>query len=220
MSICIFAMSAWSGYFGDLKVADWLVVVGIVVALAAWLIDRALVYGFFRKQKFVILVVVVVIVLAELWQHGCFNWLFIRSNWPVWAIILLPVACVSVVVLVIFWGALAKRQASPDPTQYCHEIDGITWVWQWMYGKIDNDSLAPFCPKPYCKAPLQFRFNEHSRSFSLATMPCSLVCERCGFKKDYEISEGNVKKHACLEIISNLNTGMWLNRLNQKRRVD
>lgn len=104
----------------------------------------------------------------------------------------------------------------PDPRSYTSdEIWGVNWSWRW-FGHQFGNLVGPFCPNPHCLCRLDQEIcrdpNMYYRHKSM-TMPISLVCPHCGFKRDYEFDLAQLMDKTLVEIERRINTGEYKSRL-------
>jgi hypothetical protein len=109
------------------------------------------------------------------------------------------------------------QPAQPEPHDYTRdEVFGVKWSWRW-HGHQFGDLMGPFCPRSNCVCRLdQERCSDPNmyNPRNAFTMPISLVCPHCGFKRDYEYDFSELTRKTMTEIERRINSGDFRNRLN------
>lgn len=201
-----------------MKFSDWLTVGGIVVTGAAWLIDRKQVVGFFGKHHRIILAFFAIAALSALWEGGYLNWLIHRANWPVWALILLGLSGFVFALAILAISELFKK-GEPTPFNYVRdEIFDVLWVWGYRGTKLDQSELAAFCPKPDCRCRLDSKSGIVASGgyYPVGEPRFSLSCPNCGFKREFDRNESDLKRRVFLEIERRINTREYVERMKRE----
>jgi hypothetical protein len=177
-------------------------IVSVPLTILTWLLTRDHFTKFWKKWLKWILTIVVVIGIVGLWHMGWLNWLQYRFPCPVWVLILLPLAGLAIVSCII--AAIALLDRTPDRLSYLSDhIFGVEWHWQCPGGKLREYSLVPYCPKSGCSCQLDPR----EMSGYQAIGDISLVCDHCGFRKDFDCNWDELKWKVIKEIDRRIRTG-------------
>lgn len=188
-------------------------VASLLVSIAAWLISPERAIYFLKRGLGFIPPVFGISLLFLLWKYDFLKWLIHPASWLVWIVGAICCIFMTVVGMIIYAVALVGQK--PARSSYRDdEIERVVWSWDWFNGLVDNSSLIPFCPK--CATRLAFQFNDKSTNYRISGVPVSLVCQGCGFRENYEMSEKTLKNRVLLEIESRLNTGRYIERLKVK----
>ena len=100
--------------------------------------------------------------------------------------------------------------APPTPRNYTRdEIFGVTWSWQW-HGQQFGELMGPFCPRPNCLCRLDQDMCSDPNMYNprnAFSIPISLVCPHCDFKRNYEFDLAELTRKTMVEIERRINTG-------------
>ena len=186
-------------------------IAGLPLTILTWLFTRERFTKFWKKWFKWILLPLVIIAIVGLWRIGCLDWLRYKITCPFWLFILLPFSGLAIALCIVALYCFLDR--TPGHFSYVSDnILGVQWQWRWQAGTIDD--LVPICPKPACSCRL-----DHERSSHLAIDGVSLVCDHCGFTKDYDCNWDDLRWRVLKEIDRRIRTGEFKERLQKDRRI-
>jgi len=147
-----------------------------------------------------------------------FSWLTHPVTWPMWVLIVVVLAVLFVLIATLLLYSLIRkggRLPEIDPVNYrTDEIFGVVWIWSYIYGKLDQNNISAICPRQDCKHRLETQINPNAPfNPALRMPPVSLVCRRCGFKKDFNSDLKSVEYDVLLEVDRRIRTGEFVRRL-------
>jgi len=187
-------------------------IVGAIIALLAWLVDRNDFISFCKAT----------------WRVIATPFLFIYHllthpvTWPVWAFILIVVAIFAVIALLFyFFGSVSEARPladlqSQDPMNYkSDEIFGVEWIWSYVYGRLNEKDLSAFCPRKNCMCRLTLQRHPHRQHVRQSphgyggevVTPVSFTCPTCGFSRDFNDDWESLKHSVFIEIERRIRTG-------------
>jgi len=185
-------------------------IVNIPLLILTWFFTREHFAKFWKKWFKWILVIAVFTTTLFLWHKGWLNWLQYRFACPVWALILLSMGGLAIASFIMFLIALLNR--TPDHSLYLSDnIFGIEWCWQPQGRTLHEDDLVPYCPTPGCSC----RLDPLELSGYQVVDDISLVCDHCGFKKDFDCNWDTLRWKALKEIDRRIRTGEFKERLSK-----
>jgi len=177
-------------------------IVTIPLIILTWLFTREHFAKFWKKWFKLILFVLLGFTTAFLWQKGLLNWLHYQFSCPVWALILLSISGLAIASFIIVVITFLNR--TPDHSLYLSDnIFGIEWCWALRGHTVQKDTLVPYCPKPECSCrlePLELSGYEVIDNISL-------VCDHCGFRKDFDCNWDTLRWKVYKEIDRRVRTG-------------
>ncbi len=198
--------------------------VALLVGLITW-IDRKQVIALFKKRSIVFILAcwLVLFILMMVWLLlGDLNW-FENSAFgdSVFSHVL------ELILLVILFDAafigefflldllFLQRRFSRDYLNYVSdEIFGVRWHWRFKGGIIVESQLRAFCPREGCLKRLELQVNQNpSTPMPEFGQPISLVCERCGFKHDFDYGMVRLSVDVLNEIQRRVATGEFRQKL-------
>lgn len=175
-------------------IANYAQIVSIPLTILIWLITRERFVKFWKKWFVLILVIVLIIGLLGLWKANWLKWLQYQITWPVWVLILLPLSGLAIAFLI---------RALTGSLYISDNVYGIEWYWCYQGDKLDIKSFVPFCPNRECSCRL-----DPARSSSYQAIDdVTLVCDHCGFKKDFECNWDKLIWKVVKEIDRRIRTG-------------
>jgi len=186
--------------------ANWAQIISIPLAIIFFFFTREQFAGFWKKWLKGIFTVLSLVTIFGLARIGAFNWLGIRVTLPVWALIVASTLLV-LVTIAVYWvrnlpDALPNQTHRHWRTYVEDEIFGVTWHWGYLGNSLDEIKGA-FCPSSTCKCRLVQDSNFNARAYDAI----SLVCERCGFKRDFDCGRDELYRKVLREVERRINTG-------------
>lgn len=190
-----------------MKLEKWSWVAGIfaaIVAVLAWLVDR---------NDFTSFCIATGSVIGTPFLF-VYHFLTHPVTWPVWVLIVLPIAVLVIIAGVIY--LIVRAVSGPrlplhiSPFHYkTDEIFGVKWVWDFHYQQLAENSLTAFCPRSHCRNRLTMRENyERMRMGGYGgTVPISFTCRNCGFSHPFESNWTELRRDVLEEVERRINTG-------------
>lgn len=183
-------------------IANYAQIISIPLTILLWLITRERFVKFWKKWFVLISVIVLIIGLIGLWKANLLKWLQYQITWPVWALILLSL---SGVVIASSIRALTNSLGRiPEHFLYISDnVFGVKWRWRYQEGKLYEKYFEPFCPNAECSCMLE----PVRRSAYQAIDDVTLVCDHCGFTKDFKYNWDQLRWKVVKEIDRRIRTG-------------
>jgi hypothetical protein len=163
-----------------------------------------------------------VTLLVAAYFNGRLAWLVRTVALPIWVwLLLVPAAIVLVISCLLAWCKPSTKEPlatdeplAPDPLRYTEaDIFGARWHWRYINRRIDNESLAAFCPKSHCKNRLELQDDCDRMDLERHGIPVKLVCLHCGFCKPFDFAKHDLLNRVGQEIERRLNTGEYVREL-------
>jgi hypothetical protein len=98
------------------------------------------------------------------------------------------------------------------------EIFDVLWQWRYSNNAINEYSLVSLCPRTGCMNRLQIvELDPANPSLhtSFMTMPATLTCHRCGFKRHFDYDGNTLRSRVCDEIERRVRTGEYEQRMTR-----
>ena len=186
-------------------IANYAQIVSIPLTILIWLITRERFVKFWKKWFVLILVIALIIGLIGLWKVNWLQWLQwlqYQITWPVWALMLLSLSGLAIAFSIrALTGSLGRI---PDHSLYISDnVFGIEWHWCYQGDALYTKNFAPFCPNRECSCML----DPARRSSYQAIDDVILVCDHCGFTKDFECNWDTLIRKVVKEIDRRIRTG-------------
>lgn len=183
-------------------IANYAQIISIPLTILIWLITRERFVKFWKKWFVLILVIALIIGLIGLWKANWLKWLQYQITWPVWALILLSLSGLAIASLIRALTDSLDR--IPEHFLYISDnVFGVEWHWRYREGKLYEKYFEPFCPNRECSCML----DPVQRSAYQAIDDVTLVCDHCGFKKDFECNWDKLIWKVVKEIDRRIRTG-------------
>lgn len=184
-------------------IANWAQILSVPVALLAWLITADRFTKFWKRWRKLIFGTVVCLGLWGLARLGFLNWLQKSIQVPVWLACLLLLLTFLLLFLARTIARRIAAAAAPPPTS--DNIDGIEWQWDYRGKHIDEHSLTAFCPNQTCRC----RLEPQRLSGFAAINDIALVCQHCGFTREFDCSLPQLIRKTVLEIERRFRVGRY-----------
>jgi hypothetical protein len=190
----------------------WWVILGVFALLGCWTFYAFIGFGFLKDLG-----------------HSFIKWM--SAGVPMWAIF------VAVIIIIVGWWivrfivrflkggvkvamTVTPSEVSPETFQPEHYVEDLifgVW-WQWTYSGHTVNIPRPICPDRHCQCDLGFRedwmrLNDGPNMAIIPAPPVSLLCPRCGFKKDFNETKQQVLGSVSTEIVRLIRTGQFRERL-------
>ena len=183
-------------------IANYAQIISIPLTILLWLITRERFVKFWKKWFVLISVIVLIIGLIGLWKANLLKWLQYQITWPVWALILLSLS--GLVIASLIRALTDSLGRIPEHFLYISDnVFGVEWHWRYQEGKLYEKYFEPFCPNVECSCILE----PVRRSAYQAIDDVALVCDRCGFTKDFEYNWDQLRWKVVKEIDRRIRTG-------------
>jgi hypothetical protein len=200
--------------------ASWASILSLPLSVVLWLFTRESAAKFWKEWFGWIFLGAIILVLFAAWHMGWLSWLAKPITWPMWGLILLGLG--SFVLPLLCFGLIKLFSEQPIISQLDwhnyvdDEIFGVSWNWNYFGDKLGSE-LSAFCPRQDCKCRLKSELNNNARfNPSRYDFPISLICSRCGFRKDFDSDFESLKRDVFFEIERRLNTKEFLKRFENK----
>jgi ribosomal protein L37AE/L43A len=153
-------------------------IVSVPLMLLTWLCTRERFAKFWKSgAKWVILVITILLASVGLWRIGWLTWLQYQVTWPIWGLLLYPVALLIILLGVSLLILYIRRTPTQTPSQKYYEIYGARW---YLYSDGRD-----FVPVPVCANCLMDMRNESDRYSQYKVW----TCRQCGHKIEWDSSE-------------------------------
>jgi hypothetical protein len=131
---------------------------------------------------------------------AAWHWLLAPGSLPHWLILVLVLCTVGLIGLLTL---LVLRRADPTRTYTSDSFLEIEWQWVYTGGNIYPDDVVPICPQ--CR--FQMTFMDAS---NYAAVPrTAVVCEDCGYRRQFEGNHYAVRERVIKSVQRNLRTGNY-----------
>jgi hypothetical protein len=112
--------------------------------------------------------------------------------------------------------AQKMRSQRPDWHRFVSDqIFGVLWRWGYTGNSINDNVLSGFCPKQGCMNRLDIDFDSQNPNAAknFDTIPETMTCSRCGFKRHFDCDRQTLQVKVIHEIERLINTGQYVQRL-------
>jgi hypothetical protein len=186
--------------------ANYAQVFSLPLSIFVWLVSPKGLKDFLRKRIWWLLSLVLLVSIVGAARLHWFGWLFISV--PLWSVFATILTLLGALLLCLWIAERAKRP--PSFLEYrAATIFGVRWSWPYTFGKLLTHTLQPRCPDPSCLCLLDFR---RSSGYE-ALRQVSLVCTRCGFRRDFDHDRQTVLDEVVKEIDRRVNTGEYIKEM-------
>ena len=175
--------------------SDCATIITAIVGALAWLFTRRKLPHFWRKYNKAFSVLLVALVFFGFWKLGWLDWLAYTYNWSVLGLAALFVSGPLVLGIVVAAVKVCRRR--PEYLNYItDEVYGVAWQWDYPNGSLKEDRLLPLCPSLQCSCTL----DPQQQFDGLSAYHVTLVCDHCGFRKEFGFSYKELQKKVVREI--------------------
>lgn len=188
-------------------VAGYATIASIPLTIVLWLVTREHFMAFWKKWAWLIKTTVVLLTLIGLVRLGWLDWIANRVTVPVYVLIIVLALLLGSVWLV---ARFVKYMASSSPSQpwltyVSDNLFGVDWNWQYHDGQLTAYGITALCPKPSCRC----RLSPQRSSMYDAIKEIGLVCQNCGFQKDFDCDWETLERRVLIEVERRIRTGQY-----------
>ncbi len=177
--------------------ASYATIASIPLTIGLWLVTRERFVAFWQKWAWLIKTTVVLLTLVGLLRLGWLDWATFRFRVPVYALILLALLWAGSLWLAFNLNItkaadhpVSETPATPSAppwlsyTSYTSDnIFGVDWIWGYNGRMLSDHNVAAICPRSGCQCRLA---PEPLLGGDIYFPRISLVCQHCGFRKDFD----------------------------------
>lgn len=131
---------------------------------------------------------------------SAWRWLLAPGSLPHWLILLLVLSTIALFGLLT---SMVLRRADPTNGYTSDTFLDIDWQWVYSNGTIYPDAVVPLCPK--CRFQMSFI---DASNYSVVPRT-AVVCEDCGYSRQFEGNHHAVKERVIKLVQRNLRTGNY-----------